>query len=220
MDVLVGLASSLEQDAHNESLVQLVEYLAARRQKAARKLSLTVAARGQKTSKHLKRCLKLVEDETGSPDAKARNGAKVSIKPTALALQLQAELAAWPSFTAMNIHPYRLKVKELRYVLDLGESGESQFSAALGEVKDQVGAWHDWSQLAEIARKRLRNGNGRKLLKQIRSRGKLEYGKALELANALQTRYFSGDAVSAPKKKAPVREISASAIKETSRLAG
>ncbi len=220
LDVLIGFSSSLEHEADDQSLVNLLEGLSARRKKAAQELSETVSAREQKTSKLLKRCLKLVEDETGSRDANARDGRQVSIKPMARALQLQAELAEWPPFTAKNIHPYRLKVKELRYVLDLGEGTESRFSAALGEVKDQIGVWHDWSQLARISRKSLRNGNGPKLLKQIRARASQEFDKALHLGNVLQTHYFSGPGVSVPGKKAPVLAISASAIKRTSRLAG
>jgi CHAD domain-containing protein len=220
LDVLIGFSSSLQHEADDQSLVNLLEELSVRRKKAAQKLSETVSAREQKTSKHLKRCLKLVEDETGLPDANAPDGRQVSIKPMARALQLQAELAEWPPFTAKNLHPYRLKVKELRYVLDLGESTESQFRAALSEVKEQIGAWHDWSQLARISRKSLRNGSGPKLLKQIRARASQEFDKALDLANALQVRYFSGPAVSVARKKAPVLAISASAIKDTSRLAG
>ena len=220
MDVLIGFASALEHDAGDESVVELLERLAARRKKAAQKLSKTIAARKQKAGNHLKRCFKLVEDETGSQNGNTRGAGEVSTKPMALALQLQSELAEWPAFNSKNIHPYRLKVKELRYVLELGEGSESQFSAALGEVKDQIGAWHDWNQLAEIAKETLGNGNGPKLLKQIRNRVRQEFEKALDLANGLRARYFSGPAVSSPGKKGPVRDLSTTAIKETTRLAG
>ena len=220
MDVLVGFASSLERDAEDQGVVQLIEYLAARRKKAAQKLLKTVAAREQKTRKQLKRCLKLVEVETGSSDSNAQNGQQISIKPMARALELQTRLATWPRFTARNIHPYRLELKELRYVLQLSQGGETQFSAALGEAKEQIGAWHDWSQLALIARKSLGGGPNRKLFKQIRVRARQEFGRALDLARALQSRYFSGEAAPAAARKAPVREISTAAIRETSRLAG
>jgi CHAD domain-containing protein len=44
-----------------------------------------------------------------------------------------------------NLYQYRLKVKELRNLLQLAEDADQQaFIDRLGEVKDAIGEWHDW----------------------------------------------------------------------------
>lgn len=50
-----------------------------------------------------------------------------------------------------TLHPYRLKVKELRYALQLAASHEELLIEALGEVKDSIGEWPDWCELEAIA---------------------------------------------------------------------
>ena len=54
--------------------------------------------------------------------------------------------------TQSNIHAFRLKVKELRYILQLYADADPGLVDALGEVQRRIGDWHDWQQLAEIAR--------------------------------------------------------------------
>ena len=61
------------------------------------------------------------------------------------------ELGSWPPLNADNIHAFRLKVKELRYVLQLSADADSGMMAALSDVQRRVGDWHDWQQLHEIA---------------------------------------------------------------------
>ena len=53
-----------------------------------------------------------------------------------------------------NLHPYRLKVKELRNVLQLSNRADDiEFVEKLGQVKDAIGDWHDWEELVRIPRK-------------------------------------------------------------------
>ena len=66
-------------------------------------------------------------------------------------MSLIDELNRWPEFNAENLHAFRIKVKELRYVLQLAKDPDLKFVNALGKVEDQIGDWHDWQQLAEIA---------------------------------------------------------------------
>ena len=208
MDVLLGLVSSLEHNAKDQH-VQLLEFLAACRFKAAAKLQKTIAARSQKARKHIKRCSNLIQDRLASL-AHGRH-------PMARSLELETELAEWPGFTPKNLHPYRLKVKELRYVLQLAHPGDTDFTRALAEVKNQVGAWHDWIELASIANKAFKRGSARELIQPIRFRANEEFDKALDSANALRARYPSGK--STPGKKGPALVPSPTVIAETSRLA-
>jgi CHAD domain-containing protein len=98
--------------------------------------------------------------------------------------------------TNKNIHPFHLKVKELRNVLQLGQNSDSKLIAELGAVKDQVGLWHDWSELAAISSKVLDHGVGCPIAAQIRSRP----GRR-------------------PRRKGVVTEIHPALVTATSRLA-
>ena len=86
---------------------------------------------------------------------------------------LAASLKSLPSLNHKNLHPYRLKVKELRDVLRLSEKPSNQkFIDVLGQVKDAIGDWHDWQKLTAMASDLLDHGSGCKLLqKQTSSRG-------------------------------------------------
>jgi CHAD domain-containing protein len=134
-----------------------------------------------------------------------------------VSFQLEAELANWPKLTEKNIHPFRLKVKELRYILQLAKGSNSKFIKALGEVKDQIGAWHDWIELATIAKNTLKHGGECVLNRQIQLRTKTEFIKALKAANAMRARYFSEETARPLGKKSPPR-LRASVISATSRL--
>jgi CHAD domain-containing protein len=216
MDVMVGFAATLRQDRDDPAVVTLLEFLAAQRTRAAARLLRVIAVRERKTLKHLKDCVRLTRQQQ---QAQAGNGGPSFVKPAARALHLQAELAAPPTLNSANLHAFRLTVKELRFVLQMGTHPASEFNAALGEVKDQIGAWHDWSGLATATRKALGRKAAAKLLKAIRSRTKEELAKALEVSNALRARYFEGDTL-AQARKAPVREIGSPAVRAAARLAG
>ena len=61
------------------------------------------------------------------------------------------ELGEWPPLDAENIHAFRLKVKVLRYILQLSGDADSGLEETLGNVQRRIGDWHDWQQLEEIA---------------------------------------------------------------------
>ena len=85
--------------------------------------------------------------------------------------------------------PYRLKVKELRYVLQMaGDAERNELVARLGEVKDAIGEWHDWETLAGIAAEQLTHGARCPLVHQIRSTVSREYDRALALTLAAPVR--------------------------------
>jgi hypothetical protein len=78
-----------------------------------------------------------------------------------------------------------LKVKELRYVLQMAAASDREFVAVLGEVKDAVGEWHDWEELGGIAAEVIQH-RGCDLLKQIRSAAERKFQHALTLANRIR----------------------------------
>ena len=70
----------------------------------------------------------------------------------AKAIKLSSQLKSPPRLSRSTLHPYRLKVKELRDVLQLSDrTADKDFLKELGEVKDAIGEWHDWEELTSIA---------------------------------------------------------------------
>src|SRR5262249_26041871 len=111
------------------------------------------------------------------------------------------------------IHPFRLKVKELRYVLQLGEGRDSKLIYALGEVQDQVGLWHDWNQLSGIAAEVLNHGRTCEISAQIHTRTRQEFLKALVSANRLRAGHLSDETSRGTHKKGAIREMRPDMVK-------
>ena len=93
----------------------LLEHLGARRQKHAAKLRAAVRQKGSKLRKRLKGIS--TEFEKLLPEASAN--------VAGLAVKLSTELASPAGLNKRNLHPYRLKVKELRNVLQMGRQRRS-----------------------------------------------------------------------------------------------
>lgn len=186
MDVLTGFASKLAVESDNECLVQLLEHLGKRRFDGARTLHKAVVRKGTNAAQSLKRCTSAIEESFNGK--KGRSAWPVDAAGTAL--QLSAELTDWPKLSANNLHPFRLKVKELRNVLRLsGKDGD--LVDTLGEVKDAIGEWHDWTELGTIAAKILDHGQGCKVREQIQAEAKRRLEIAMALANRVREQYFT-----------------------------
>ena len=96
-------------------------------------------------------------------------------RAAATALRLSTGLGAPARLGKGNLHRYRLKVKELRYVLQLSDhADEEPFAAELSEVKDAIGDWHDWEQLIAIASDVLDHGAECKLMAQLKEDQRIE----------------------------------------------
>ncbi len=107
------------------------------------------------------------------------------------AINVVRELGEWPALNAENIHAFRLKVKELRYILQLSADANPGLSDALGNVQRRIGDWHDWHQLNEIAREVLNPERDGALLARIRQTTGRRLKQALAAANALRGRYLT-----------------------------
>lgn len=199
MDVLTGNALSLPRNSHSESLVRLIERLGNTRQQSAGALLETVSEQRKSARQILKQYSKLVKasfngQSSGKSSSKHVAGAGRTTQPAqnvqAAILALSDELSRWPALGASNIHPFRLKVKELRSILQLLPTSDPKLVSALGKVKDRIGDWHDWQQLSGFARTALDAHEDRALLQQIDETGRHKLEEALAAANALRKHYL------------------------------
>ncbi len=105
----------------------------------------------------------------------------------AAAQMLAAELDNWPKLHAGNLHEFRIRAKELRYMLQLLPEVEAQRIEALGEVKDLAGEWHDWLELRELAKEILDLAADQETLRQIGAVTREKLRAGLAAANRLRS---------------------------------
>ncbi len=187
LDVLTGFASGLPRNGNQDAIVQLLEHLGQSRHQAARKLYKSLRKRRRTAATRLKGCALLIERNLNGRGKRQKD--EWSANATADALQLSAQLASWPRLTPQNLHPFRLKVKELRNVLKMA-GDEREFGKKLGDVKDAIGEWHDWTVLSSITRKTLGKSQGKSLVQRIDDVAKQKEESALKLSNQLRSQYF------------------------------
>jgi CHAD domain-containing protein len=206
MDVLTGnllhMPQNADHEASNDALIRLVEHLGTVRRKSAGHLLDVVNRQRRPARRSLKNYAKLVESVV-----KGKKPAPIEIARTlestdgsgSPASSLMAELRKWPRLNAQNIHTFRLKVKQLRYVLQLFPGADRGLVDSLGKVKDEIGDWHDWQQLLGIARDILDARKDKALLAEIDAAVKEKLAHALAGTNALRRRYLKS---APPRRKA------------------
>jgi CHAD domain-containing protein len=204
MDVLTSNALSLCDRAEKESLARLIDYLRSTRAKNALKLLKTVDRESKLARKSLRKYSQLIKSAPQSSNGVVRSSSatRPSADPLyAAAGELIAEITVWPLITVRNIHSYRLKVKELRYVLQALPESDRAFVDALGVVKDQIGEWHDWQQLAEVARQAIPEPEDHALLEEIRKTARKKLHQAKAVSNAMRDGWLT------PPAKRPTSSI-------------
>ncbi len=184
MDVLIGDALILSNHHGSEALVRLVEHLAKKRVGSARKLRTVVRAQRHDARRLLKQSSKLIRKKLKNDPAGVDGEAAPGI--------LINELSHWPALDADNLHLFRIRIKELRYMLQLSPQADEKLVDALGEVKDFIGEWHDWVELLRIAQKVLDPRLDRDVLKHIEETGSEKLESSLKIANLARERYFTG----------------------------
>jgi CHAD domain-containing protein len=193
MDVFTGHLLDLPpQHDEKECLIELTEHLGIRRAKAAKKLRRTAKELEPRLEAELKKGSKYFQKLLGRPQRKDSDGpaAEAGSEAVARALELSSELRSPARLDKRNLHPYRLKVKELRYVLQLSEEGQKQqFVNKLGEVQDAIGEWHDWEELIAIATDVLSHGPQCELVRTLRATSEKKFERALALTNELRRTY-------------------------------
>jgi CHAD domain-containing protein len=201
MDVLTGFSSTLVVNGEEECLVQLLEHLGAKRARSAKKLLKVVDKNRAQARRLLKDHLSFVDQRFAAPKDDTPEIHEWPATATAAALQLSRELAAWPNLRQDNLHPYRLKIKELRYVLQLRSDPDDEFVEALGEAKDAIGEWHDWSELEAIGGKVIDHRSQCKLLQRIRSTVREKFEHAMSLTVRLKKGLEAAGGGSSPRRR-------------------
>ena len=189
MDVLIEYASTVHPAGEQECTMRLLEHLGARRQKYASKLYAEVRRLRSSLRKELKETAGvLTELLQAKDDGSSGNAAGPNAAGTAVTLAIA--LAVPQRLTKENLHPYRLKVKGLRNILQMAAGASSPFTEDLAKVKDAIGEWHDWEELVSIAGKELDHGNRCELLAGLKRIASDKYDRALGLAQALRRNYL------------------------------
>jgi CHAD domain-containing protein len=185
MDVLTAHLAAMHSDEDPSCRTQVLEYLGAKRYRRADRLVELLQDEGRGLRKELRRVAKGVAKDIGSKSAR-----KAHTKQSAQVLELTAGLSEPAQLNKTNLHPYRLKVKELRDALRMaGGTKDSRFADALGRSKNAIGEWHDWEQLIAIAEKTLDHRPECPLLQELKNISKQKLDSALTIAEKLRTDY-------------------------------
>ena len=188
MDVLTSHLAALHSDSDPSCRTQLFEYLGAKRYRRADRLTRLLEDAGPALRKELRRVGKGIAKDTGRNSGK--NARKAHTKQSAQVLELTAGLSEPAHLTRADLHPYRLKVKELRDALRMaGGTADSRFAGGLGQCNDAIGEWHDWEELIAIAEKILGHGPHCPLLRELKEINRLKLHTALTTAERLRTDY-------------------------------
>jgi len=164
----------IEGDSAGAGLVRLTEHIAGRREKHLGRLHRAIARRGKQIRRSMRHYGHWLESAEG-------------VTSPAAAQTLAEELDNWPRLQAANLHEFRIRAKELRYMLQLLPDVDPQRIEALGEVKDLSGEWHDWLELRELAEEILDPAADQETLKQIGAVTREKLRAGLAAANRLRS---------------------------------
>jgi len=188
MDVLTAHLAAMHSDSDPSCRTQLFEYLGAKRYRRADRLTGLLEDDGPALRRKLRRLAKGIDKDKGLDSGK--KASKAHRKQSAQVLELAAGLSEPALLSRANLHPYRLKVKELRDALRMaGGTRDSRFADALGQCQDAIGEWHDWEELIAIAEKILGHGPPCPLLQELKEIKKRKLDGALAIAERLRTDY-------------------------------
>ena len=222
LDVLTGFASTVHPRGEEECGIQLLERLGARRKKQARKLSAEARILRASLRKDLKRSASVLA-KLLRENEDTKNGNQASAEAAANAVKLAARLGTPQRLGRENLHPYRIKVKELQNMLRMASgSSHPRFIDDLGDVKDAIGEWHDWEELVSIAEKALDHKSGCGLQAELKRIARQKYEHALGVAQRLRKTYLRDNRTSRKGPSSAVRQIPRPPVWEatTSLLAG
>jgi CHAD domain-containing protein len=194
MDVLLADARKLARYCDGESLGHLVEHLETARQQYAGELQHALHHRRKAVLADLKEYSKFVASAAKHAQSASSSGADANQSQENIhssAMDVMRELGDWQPLEAENLHEFRLKVKQLRYTLQLDAQADAALVEALGDVQRRIGDWHDWHQLEQIARQALLLEEDRALLDRIGETVKRRFDRALAAANALRGKYLN-----------------------------
>jgi CHAD domain-containing protein len=201
MDVLTQDVIGVGLKDDPECVVCLTHHLGVQRYRHAGKLKAEADRQSDELRRRLKRTRRkldaTVERFSATRfDLDRKNGDDADERPLhamSEALRLSTELAAIPHLGRDNLHPYRIEVKRLRYILEMAgdEDGQQKtFIEELKRVQDLIGEWHDWVALSAIARDVLKKHDGCRLVKKIQDTSERKFGEALRATEEMRRRYL------------------------------
>jgi CHAD domain-containing protein len=180
LDVLTGYVADLNVNDEQECQIELLEYLGSERADRSEQLHSFAVKHGESLRRRLKRTASYLETSLGDVTARQMEPGDTMFSE----LRLQQELTGPFRLTKNNLHPYRLQVKELRYMLQMEKDpADRELIETLGQVKDAIGEWHDWLQLQTIARDNLPHGSKCKLIPLFQKTTQQKLKHALAVAN-------------------------------------
>jgi len=194
VDVMIVNARKLARYVAGDSLTRLLEHLQIARQQNAEVLRRVLGRRRDLARENLKQYSRLIRTALApEKEAVSLNGLPAHLQEGvhSAAIKVVRELGEWPPLDADNVHAFRLKVKELRYILQLSADADSGLVETLGNVQRLIGDWHDWQQLEQIARKLLNMKRDGTLLTRIGETSRRRLSRALTAANALRGKYLT-----------------------------
>jgi CHAD domain-containing protein len=202
MDVLTSDLAEVELNHGNDEFVELLEYLGAERYRYARQLQRFVRRRSAKIRRRLKRIENRLEhiQEAGQQNRSTSKNKAGTTAATVAALELSRALGAPRTLNRANLHPYRKKIKELRYALQTQrENTNQELIDELRKCKDATGEWHDWQELVKIAAEQNQGEPNRDLLKKLSAIEQKKFESALSIANRMRRKYVKSN--SAPRHR-------------------
>jgi CHAD domain-containing protein len=198
MDVLISKVATLDMDDEQRCLVALLEALEARRAKHLKKLRAAVAKRGSRLSRQLNREASRMAQRLEIPetDGAEKENHAGSIQLAAEALRLTKTLKAPAHLSKRNLHAYRVKVRQLAYLLQMANSADQEdFVKKLFDIKDVIGEWHDWGELLATATKVLDHGKECRLLRSLRIITAGKYSQAILMTNRMRKLFLKPAAI-------------------------
>ena len=193
IDVLTANVLNLPRGSDSVSLVRLVENLGSARRAHANTLLRAARRRRKEACQNLAEYSKLVQRACTRTQATSAVGASASLAEGALrpkAARLARKLSRWPALDEHNLHLFRIRVKELRSILQLFADCDADLVKVLGEANARIGDWHDWQQLKEIAENIPGEPLARALLGRIARTTGNKLRQALAAADALRTTHL------------------------------
>lgn len=183
-DVFVAKLKALTRGHHQASFERLLTNLQQIRTESAHELAENIQRGQPKTQKRLKKLSKRVKKHCQSEPLDARQ-----------AYALFDELSRWPRLTPDNLHDFRIKVKELRYMMQLVSGANPDFMNALDRAKVQIGSWHDWAELRTIASELLEAERDQAAVNEIANEEIRSLKSAMRAAQNLRSRFLNTHAL-------------------------
>lgn len=179
IDVLEAKVGLLMRRCPDPSFEHLLEHLRHYRKKSVHKLSKACAAERKTIHRCLRKFSQHVEDEF--PQA-PRNTRQAHV--------LFEELRHWPQLTAANLHDFRIKIKELRSMLQLFDVNDEELLKALENAKVRIGTWHDLEELHKNAAEELDADSEYAAIAAIAEVEAKKFSQAMRAAQSLSTRFL------------------------------